>query len=100
MAPPWLDVDLDPVSVGLEDPDPLLEPALVVEADVSVLSSEDAVVDGEELEVVVVLTGLGFWAPQGLSTRHAVWQAESWEAHAATHWSPYVVHSKYGMVWE
>jgi hypothetical protein len=82
MAPP-VGVDWEAVSVGLE-PDPSVEPAPVVEAAVLVLPAEDAVVDGDELLVEEVVLP-GFWAPQGLSTRHAVWQAESWGAHAATH---------------
>ena len=85
MAPLLVAADLAPVSVGLEEPDPLLEPAPVVEVDVSVLPAEDAVADAEELVVVVELAEAGSRAPHGLSTRHAVWQAESWAAHAATH---------------
>ena len=66
-----------------------------------VLAEGAAVDDGTVVPLAVLLVEVfGFWAPQGLLTRHAVWQAESWGAHAATHWFPYSVHSKYGIVCE
>lgn len=74
-----------PVAVGAMVSVPVLSGAEVPE-----------VVAGEPLTVLVEL--LGSWAPHGLFTRHAVWQVESWGAQAATHWFPYSVHSKYGIV--
>ena len=71
----------------------LLLPVLLAEG----ASVDDAIAVAAAVLLVEVT---GSWAPQGLSTRHAVWQAESWAPHAATHWFPYSVHSKYGIVWE
>jgi hypothetical protein len=87
-----------PVPVPVPEALEPLEPVAL--ADVSVLPGEDVVCDAEELVEVVLVALVGAWAPQRLSTRHAVWQVLSLEPHAATHWFPYSVHSKYGIVWE
>jgi hypothetical protein len=61
----------------------------------------DPEVDDAVLEevVLVALILVGSWAPHGWSTLHEVWQAEL-PLHPATHWFPYSVHSKYGIVCE
>ena len=50
-------------------------------------------------KLVVVLTLVGFWAPQRLSTRQSFWHVVWPLPQAATHWFPYSWHSKKGMVW-
>lgn len=51
------------------------------------------------MEEEVVLTRVGSWAPQGLSSRQAAWQVES-PLQAVTHWLPNCWHSKKGIVCE
>jgi hypothetical protein len=104
------------VGVGLE-PAPLLPPLPVLSAPedgvpvllavlpvlpVPVLPVPDgaAVDDAVAVVLLLLLAWGGFCAPHRLLTRHAVWQVESPGGHAATHWFPYSVHSKYGIVWE
>lgn len=43
-------------------------------------------------ELLVELTRVGFWAPQGWSCRQLLAHALSWP-HPATHWLPHSVHS-------
>lgn len=50
------------------------------------------------VELDVRLTLVGFWAPQGLSDLHALWQGVSALAHWFTHWLPYSWHLKKGIV--
>lgn len=49
--------------------------------------------------VVVMLTRLGFCAPQGFWVRQLDWQACA-PLQLLTHWLFCSVHSKYGIVWE
>ena len=51
-------------------------------------------------ELVVVFTLVGFWAPQGLSARHALWHGVFPFPQAFTHWFPYSWQRKKGMVCE
>jgi hypothetical protein len=110
---------LDPESVALEEPGPSVleasEEPEVCEGDAVLLLSLEPVPVGELVSVpvlpgaeapevvaaeplMVLVDVVGSWAPHGLFTRHAFWQVESWAAQAATHWLPYSVHSKYGIV--
>lgn len=88
-----LEPEEDPVELG--PPKPLNTCVGFTPPDV-----EDPVAElPAEVVEVDALIRVGFWAPQGLSARHADSHALSW-LQLSTHWLPNVTHSKYGIVRE